>query len=74
MSVLMSSHEGFGVGIIQGSSIWFMQKDTDLTDNEASPELDPIIRMGAEQLKLPMRDGYMPTPTLPVAGHPKRLQ
>ena len=64
----MGSHEGFGVGRIQGSSIWVVRKDTDLTDDEASLELDPIIRTGAEQLKLPMRDGYMPTPTLPVDG------
>ena len=44
-----------------------MRKDIDLIDVEASPELDPIIRIDVGQLKLPMRDGYMPTPTLPVA-------
>ena len=43
-----------------------MRKDIDLTDVEASLELDPIIRIGAGQLKLPIRDGYMPTPKLPV--------
>ena len=66
-SVSMGSHEGFGVGRIQGSSIWFVQKDTDLIDEKSSPEQDPIIRMGAGQPKLPIRDGYMPTPTLLVA-------
>ena len=43
-------------------------KDIDLIDVEASQELEPIIRIGAGKLKLPMRDGYMPMPTLPVAG------
>ena len=43
-------------------------KGTDLTDVEAPSKLDPIMRTGAGQLKVPMRDGYIPTPTLPVAG------
>ena len=45
-----------------------VRKDTDLIDDKASLELEPIIRIGVGQLKLPIRDGYMPTPTLPVAG------
>ena len=57
-----------GEGIIQGYSIWVVQKDTEVVDVEASSEQDPIMRIGAGQLKLPMRDGYMPTPTLPVVG------
>ena len=44
-----------------------MRKYIDVVDVEASSELDLIMRIGAGQLKLPMRDGYMPTPTLPVA-------
>ena len=45
-----------------------MQKDTDAIYVKASSELDPIMRISAGQLKLPMRDGYMPTHTLPFAG------
>jgi len=45
-----------------------VRKDTDFVDLEAPPTLDPTMRIGAEQLKVPIRDGYIPTPTLPVSG------
>ena len=32
------------------------------------PRLDPIIRMGIGQLKVHMREGYIPTPTFSVVG------
>ena len=45
-----------------------MRKDTDFNEDEAPLKLDPIIRMGAGQLKVPIRDGYIPTLTLPVVA------
>ena len=66
--VSTSSLEVLGEGRIQGSSIWVVRKDTKVVDVKASSEQDPIMRIGAGQLKLPMRDGYMPIPTLLVAG------
>ena len=44
-----------------------MEKDIEFDEDEAPPKLDPIIRMGAGQLKVHIREGYIPTPTLPVA-------
>ena len=68
MLVLTSSRDVLSVGRIQGYFIWVVRKDTEVVDVEASLEQDPIMRIDAGQLKLPMRDGYMPTPTLPVTG------
>ena len=45
-----------------------MRKETEFNEDEAPPKLDPIIRMGVGKIKVPIRDGYIPTPTLPVAG------
>ena len=68
MSILIGPFKGLGEGRIQGYSIWIVQKDTEFNEDEAAPKLALIIRMGAGQLKVPIRDGYIPTPTLLVAG------
>ena len=43
-------------------------KDTEFKEDESPPKLDPIITTGAWQLKVPKREGYIPTPTLLVAS------
>ena len=68
MSISIGLLKGLGVGRIQGSSIWEVRKYTELNEDEAPPKLDPIIRMGVGQLKVTIKDGYMPTPTLLVAS------
>ena len=68
MSVSIGLFKGLGEGRIHGFSIWVVQKDTEFNEDEAPPKLDPIIRTGAGQLKFPIRDGYMATPTLPVSS------
>ena len=68
MSIFIGPFEGLGGGRSQGYSIWVVRKDTEFNEDEAPLKQDSIIRMGAGQLKVPIRDGYMPTPTLPVAG------
>ena len=57
-----------GEGRIQGSSIWVVQKDTEFNKDDAPPKLDQIIITGVGQIKVPIREGYIPTPTLLVAG------
>ena len=61
-----ASLEVLGEGRVQGSSICEVRKGTELNDVESLPRLEPIIRMGATQLKFPINEGYMPTPTLSV--------
>ena len=68
MSISIGLFEGLSDGRIQGSSIWVVKKDTKFNEDEAPLKLDPIIRMGSGQLNVPIRDGYIPTPTLPVVG------
>ena len=68
MSVLTGTLEVLDEGRIQGSSIWVLRKDTKFDEDESPPKLDPIIRMDAGQLKVPIREGYIPTPTFPVAS------
>ena len=68
MLVLVGTLKVLSEGRIQGYSIWVVKKDTEVNDDEAPPKLYPIIRTGAGQLKVPIRDGYIPTLTLPVAG------
>ena len=67
-SISIGLFERIGVGRIQGSSIWEVQKDTEFNEDEAPSKLDLIIRTGAGQLNFPIRDRYIPTPTLPVVG------
>ena len=68
MSVSIGPFERLGVGRIQGSSIWEVQKDTEFNEDEAPPKLYLITITGAGQLNVPRRDRYIPTPTLPIVG------
>ena len=55
-------------GRVQGFSICEVRKGIELNDVEALPRLEPIIRTRAGQLKVPINEGYMPTPTFSVVG------
>ena len=68
MLVSVGTLEVLNGGRIQGYSIWVVQKDIEFHEDESPSKLDPIIRTGAGQLNVPIRDGYITTPTLPVAG------
>ena len=68
MSVLVGTLEVLSEGRIQGASIWVVRKYTEFNEDEGPPKLDPIIRTSVGQLKVPIREGYIPTPTLPVAS------
>ena len=67
MFVSIGPTEELDEGRIQGSSIWVVRKYTEFNEDEAPQKLDPIISMDVGQLKVSIREGYIPTSTLPVA-------
>ena len=63
-----SSFEVLGEERVQGSSKYVVRNGTEVNDNDSLPRLEPIVRIGAEILKDPINDGYIPTPTFSVVG------
>ena len=71
MSILVglgSSSKVLGEGIVQGSSKCKMQNGIELNNDDSLPRLEPIVRIGVELLKVPIKNKYIPTPTFSVVG------
>ena len=62
------SSEVLGEGRVQGSSKCEMRNGFELNDDDSLPRLEPIVRIGVEILKVPIKYGYIPTPTFSFFG------